>query len=291
MRSRLYLLLAVAVWMSACGDAPEHNKHGAYTAPKSQRPEGQRPPPPAAPPLPGACGTETFDGLSLLSCDRASTDADLVKLGELAEAGRLDRLHRIDLSHSGVTDAGLKHLAKVRGLDSIDLGMTRVTDAGLHDLAKLQGLRQLAVYPYFYTASRTERLIFGSAAKHTPPAVQITDAALDALLEMQRLENLDLSYTDLTDTGVARLVGLANLRTLRLVSVDVTIRGIEPLCTLEHLYRLDLRFTGVGDEIVDLLISCERLYRVDLVETQVSAEGAKRLRAARPDMLVKWRAN
>ncbi|MDP7035215.1 MAG: hypothetical protein QF752_12040, partial [Planctomycetota bacterium] len=43
----------------------------------------------------------------------------------------------------GITDAGLAHLAKRKGLEHLDLRETLITDAGLLHLKALSHLRQL----------------------------------------------------------------------------------------------------------------------------------------------------
>ena len=49
----------------------------------------------------------------------------------------------LDLSFSGMTDAGLKELASLKQLTSLYLGGTQVTDAGLKELAPLKQLTYL----------------------------------------------------------------------------------------------------------------------------------------------------
>ena len=48
------------------------------------------------------------------------------------------------LTYSKITDAGLKHLAKLKQLTSLDLrSCWRITDGGLKELAKLEQLTKL----------------------------------------------------------------------------------------------------------------------------------------------------
>jgi hypothetical protein len=71
-----------------------------------------------------------------------STDGDLAELPALAG---LPGLEAIDLSGcAAVTDAGLMHLARLRGLKAVGLAGTRVTDSGVALLlARFPGLEEL----------------------------------------------------------------------------------------------------------------------------------------------------
>ena len=60
--------------------------------------------------------------------------------------GRLPQPKRgfgLSFNSGGVTDAGLKELAKLNSLQSLDLSDTQVTDAGLKELAGLKSLQTL----------------------------------------------------------------------------------------------------------------------------------------------------
>ena len=88
----------------------------------------------------------------------------------------------LDLSLTGVTDAVLKELAGLKGLQTLDLSGTWVTDAGLKDLAGLKGLQTLHL---------------GST--------RVTDAGLKQLAGLKGLQALGLWNTRVTDAGVREL--------------------------------------------------------------------------------------
>jgi hypothetical protein len=81
-----------------------------------------------------------------------------------------------------VTDAGLKELVGLKGLQSLSLGGTKVTDAGLKELAELKGLQRLEL-----------------------SSTKVTDAGLKELAGLKGLQTLYLSDTNVTDEGVKEL--------------------------------------------------------------------------------------
>ncbi len=62
--------------------------------------------------------------------------------GELTKAD-LEKVTKLDLKDTQITDTGLKDVAKLRNLTELFLKSTKITDACVRDLAKLQQLRIL----------------------------------------------------------------------------------------------------------------------------------------------------
>jgi uncharacterized membrane protein len=104
-------------------------------------------------------------------------DAELEKL---AAAG--NDLIWLDLSRTGITDAGLKVLGKMPNLEHLDLRGTAVGDAGVEALAPLHNLQTLGLY--------------GTA---------VTDAGLPALQRLPGLRRLYVGGTRVTAPGLAIL--------------------------------------------------------------------------------------
>ncbi|MEX0677869.1 MAG: hypothetical protein WD063_12380 [Pirellulales bacterium] len=97
--------------------------------------------------------------------------------------GLEDKLRRINLSHSDITDAGLERIAHMRKLIQLRLASDRVTDAGLACLTELKELKHLHLID-----------------------APIGDAGLEHLEKLKDLESLYLDGTRATDAGMSRLV-------------------------------------------------------------------------------------
>ena len=91
-------------------------------------------------------------------------------------------LKTLNLSHTLVTDARLKEIAKLQILTVLDLSFSSVSDASLKEIAQLQNLTELDL---------------GDTA--------ITDAGIKEILKLQNLTELDLRHTKVTDAGINEL--------------------------------------------------------------------------------------
>jgi hypothetical protein len=106
------------------------------------------------------------------------TDHDLRQL-----KGLEDKVLRINLSRTEITDQGLAEISRLARLEQLRLASGRIDDAGLECLAKLEHLRFLHLID-----------------------MPITDAGLDHLHALKSLESLYLDGTKATDEGLGRLL-------------------------------------------------------------------------------------
>jgi hypothetical protein len=107
----------------------------------------------------------------------AFTDAELQKLEPVG-----NDLLWLDLSRTGVTDAGLKVLAKMPNLERVDLRGTSVGDDGVKAIAGLHHLETLSLY-----------------------GTRVTDAGLEALRGTSSLKRLYVGGTKVSAPAVEAL--------------------------------------------------------------------------------------
>src|SRR5262245_27026807 len=180
----------------------------------------------------------SFEGYFLFVPEKEGKPGDLpaFSLGGW-EPGRLAKLpvpataFGLDLRFVSVTDAGLKELAGLSGLQTLDLTFTKVTDVGLKELRELKSLQELDL-------------------GHT----EVTDAGLKELRELKGLQTLYLGDTQVTDVGLKELAGLTSLQTLHLGRTrltdsgpKVTDAGLKTFAGLKNLQWLSLERTFVMD--------------------------------------------
>jgi len=137
----------------------------------------------------------------------------------------------IGLGGSGLTNDGLKELARFQKLQALDISHTKVTDAGLTQLSVMKNLRSLDM-----------------------GASSLTDAGLRNLAEVKSLQRLYFGATSVTDAGISTLAGLENLRVLYLYKTQLTDDGLRQLAEFTNLQRLLVSNTRVTDEGVAELL-------------------------------------
>jgi hypothetical protein len=134
------------------------------------------------------------------------------------------------LSHTSVTDDGLRALEDCDQLRWLDLSYTLVSDAGLAYLAQATQLRQLDL-------ERT----------------RISDAAMNTISRFHQLEELDLSYTNVGNASLKTLGNLLSLEVLGLTRTRISDEGLSDLKSLRNLEQLNLQGTAVTTDAVDQL--------------------------------------
>jgi hypothetical protein len=141
----------------------------------------------------------------------------------LAVFGRLPVLRHLSLQGNSFSDDGLKHLAGLKQLRSLWVGMNRrpFTDAGTRHLAGLTALEQLdlqgarlgdATVAALKNLKQLRTLLLDGAGRGS----SITDASVEHLLGMTKLQQLGVQNTRLTEQGIRRLLALADLKDLTL---------------------------------------------------------------------------
>jgi len=245
------------------------------------------------------------------------SDADLDRIAQL------DKLERLDLSETRVTDLGmlkLKDLKNVRELnlfyaelvtdeglaamrswpkiERINARGTKVTDNTLALLAGKTTLTALDIgfaevtdsgLQHLSTLPNLRSLSFGGN--------KLTEVGLQVLRTLPQLESLDLSGKQRTDSGLWTLgttdLGLdpiamvSGLRELNLSGLGITSRGLSKLKPLAKLERLDLHgCKRVGNEAVPAVAALTALAWVDVRDTAFTADGVAGLRRLRPEVRV-----
>jgi len=121
----------------------------------------------------------------------------------------------------------------------------------------------------------------------------ITDQDLELLEAVaDQITWLNLARTKVSDDGLARIAALPKLTRLHLEHTAITDAGLAHLSGLNELRYLNLFNTAVSDAGLDHLTSLPHLERLFLWQTQATAEGAEKIRAARPevDINLGWEA-
>lgn len=165
----------------------------------------------------------------------------------------------VDLSNTGASDATLKYLAGLTGLQSLNLMSTAAGDEGLRHLRGNTNLQ-------FLNLHRTA----------------VTDAGLEHLCGLTNLRVLLLNGPRFGDEGLVWVERMESLANLDLSGTLITDAGLARVRKLPALLRLDLGGTRIGDASLRHLEKMPHLRWLSLYQTRVTDAGVGDLQRALP---------
>jgi hypothetical protein len=113
----------------------------------------------------------------------------------------------------------------------------------------------------------------------------LTDGYLECLKGLTRLEELSLRSSKVTDAGLEHLEGLTSLKVLDLDDTSITDAGLEHIKALTQLESVSLG-RRITDDGLDRLKQLSKLRYIFLSNSEVTFQGERMLREARPDCYI-----
>jgi hypothetical protein len=267
----------------------------------------------------------TDAGLAYLKKCRSLEYLDLRSLSQTTDAGlvhlaRIPQLKDLNLHWSeGITNSGIVPLKQLPHLRALDITHSQVTDEGLRTIAGFRFLQRLSI-------SRSGLTISGLKALNTLTSLTALDldnvsqdnSGLDlsglilledlmlslkrvrvagemvnepfreqdiaALGKLTGLRRLQLSHAGATDAALRCLTGLKRLERLSIGDDDLTDEGLASLVELPHLTSMTLsgRFT---DEALESLQKMENLTILDLRGARLSPVALNRFQRTMPRLV------
>lgn len=180
---------------------------------------------------------------------------------DLEFVGALPGLKHLDIHGPKVTNAGVRHLASLRQLESLCLTETLADDDGLSALKRMSCLRVLCLDK---TAALTslEQIHVAALERLVANRTSLGDEGISPLRDTGALQVLWLNDTQVTDDGLQHIAELPKLSTLGLKGTRITDSGIAKLSNLNQLRLLSLTRTAVSREACERLV--ERLPRLSI---------------------------
>ncbi len=188
---------------------------------------------------------------------------------------KLEDVTSLVLGKTKVTEAALKHVAKMPQLATLNLGGANVKAAGLKELAPLKNLvtldiRSPQITGETLTALREVNLL------HTLSVATTADRKRPA--KPDDVASLDLSATGVTDEGLRQLDAFPNLTSLNLLhAAKLTDAGLKGLAPLKKLDTLTLDSTRITDAAL------AALQEANLLHALAFAKGPNARRPATPE--------
>ena len=214
----------------------------------------------------------------------------------------VEKMLRLSLEKTKITDAGLKELAGCVGVQAVILSQSQVTDAGLarvaafpdlrildlHDskittrgLKELKGLPKLRILCISSDKIDDDLLIALGEAKLLHTLVKELSIGhltkTDAPMFPEEGTDLDLSFSQITNRGLKELTRVENLRSLNLGGTQITDTDLKHVGSLESLRSLNLASTPITDDGLKYLAGLSRLRDLGLSNTQITDAGMREL--------------
>ncbi|MBX3415762.1 MAG: protein kinase [Pirellulales bacterium] len=207
---------------------------------------------------------------------------------ELASIGNFPQLRALRLRGTRVTDAGLTHLAPLKQLETLDLGETPLDGRGLGVLAEHPKLWALSLREcrladrHLAAIARIPALVYLDLGYN----IDLTDAAIKELEQLEQLESLSLARTGVTDAGLTTVADLEQLRSLDLSSTAISDAGLAQLAPLKQLAKLRIGGTGITEASISTLAGWTGLRELDITRNKLEPEDLQRLHEALPNCRV-----
>lgn len=168
------------------------------------------------------------------------------------------------LSGLGLDD-GLLSIRNMQSLRLLDLENCRKAKKCLSQIRGMLQLRSLNIEGTSVTTEDMQNLatLTNLVVLHAG-RLDITDGAIDPLLNLPRLYELSLDSTRITDKGAAKLAGIKSLARLNLAATRIGDEAVAAIATLPHLEKLDLEGTNVSDIGLEKLLACKTLNELRL---------------------------
>ena len=112
---------------------------------------------------------------------------------------------------------------------------------------------------------------------HFPEEAGLTDAHLNCLTALPRLETLTVNYIPLSEKTLATIASLSKLKRLRLAHAELSDDDLKHLMPLTRLERLSLADNPFGDAGLQSLGRCEKLTALHLDGTNITNQAIERL--------------
>lgn len=171
-----------------------------------------------------------------------------------------------------ISDSGLARLSELKRLESLSLYKCPVSGKGLRAL-ELPRLREIRIGPKNVNEQLTGCLNFKNLRIVDVGGSDLADSGLKKLLDVQRLEELDIS--NCKQSKGQRWTDLAKLKKLKRIKASSTVflpSGLETILELTSLRELGLSYAKYSVDPSSALARFKRLVSLDLSRSNIPEE-------------------
>lgn len=195
-------------------------------------------------------------------------DQDLERAVEIIRSANV-HVTGINLQTTGITDEGIKYLARLSDLRVLSLACTNISDEGLKQLLRLKHLEHLELTDCRLICGKNLQFLESLAALKFLDlrGTSVTALELVSLQKAHALESLLLSSETINDEDLTHLLACPKLRLLQIRRASITDKGVETISQLQSLEELYLQETAITDASIPYLKALTNLKVVSLADT------------------------
>ena len=221
----------------------------------------------------------------------------------LRDLSILHRVRTLSLIGTGVTNAGLTNVQRLKSLEAIELEeesindlspiylrelpLTSLTcrceklgDLGARHLAKLSSLQRLTIEGSRISPDGIRSLAKLVGLAELALTVEAIDsAAIDSIATLPALEHLKIVSGEPKGGALTGLADATKLRSLTLRITELSDALIPTINRLQNLETLDLEGTSISDRGLSRLAALPKIRRLNLSGTRVSRSGFRSIGA------------
>ncbi len=210
--------------------------------------------------------------LDLRNCDNAW-------LENVSRLKELQNLKSLKAKSKLLNDEALSQICKCTALGALTLQECSISDVGCLELANLTNLKELSLFAAPITGKGLRGISTLKALKKLNlHGTLVGDEDLPlALTGFESLQSLELSETSVGDASIPKIMELPKLDDLNLWKTKITNAAIDRLSS-KNLVRLNLdNNPAINDEAVDAICKISTLEFLHLGKTSVTDAGLSRL--------------
>jgi Leucine-rich repeat (LRR) protein len=190
----------------------------------------------------------------------------------LREIAKLEQLSQILLWNNDISDQGLESLSNLENLTEVSLRQTKISSDGLKHLAKLKKLKHLDLDDTNISDPGIEYLVdLNEIASLSLSGTQISDRSLTKLSSFEKLRVLSLAKTQITDSGLKAVGKVSSLKFLDLTETAITDAGLKNIEDLSQLSMLICKDTKISNRgVLKIVAKFRNLEYLDLSGTNIN---------------------
>lgn len=168
--------------------------------------------------------------------------------------GRMFRLKSLNIAHTKISGAGLKHITHLP-LGTLNISGLKIDDAAIAAIAQIKTLEKLSAESCELTDEQWAKLASLTKLQQVNvTATPITDRGVAVICKDRDIRKLTMNNTKTTDACLKAVGKLHHLKILLISDTDITMAGVARNVHCPSLVKLHMNGCVIQDGAVSLLV-------------------------------------